>query len=450
MNPKSEASISKKLDKNDTIRKTSALIDIGNQTQDLEEENLSFVPVLGMPLVEYQIRLLVEAGIDHIVLWAENIFSDSSHCDSSSLDKKAHFNFRFINMIDKFRQEGIHLKIAHSRLELNSIFSDENFIFLLDNGCLPSLDLIKLVIDNPLPAILTIKDGKSSRAFERIDASDRWGGVVLVDGKALKAALTIPEDWDLFLTIMRQITQSSCSRISVKTLPEVSLNRKIFVIKATKDQDNSVISNTLFQLSNKFYKNEIFGKISNNVLHILTKNRKNSLFLFISSFALTFFSILLSLIKMPMLSLLLLIFSSFSEYGCNQLNALQLNPKRKKQKRLIFYSRRISAIMILFASSYFLNPYTGWGIFPLEFILIFSNFVANQESASLRKLLPDHKNHMHLYFEYILWSFLPLTFLLRYNVLFYLYGLTILSILSVLNYGLSSYRLQKILASRAP
>lgn len=444
MNPNAEATINKKTNRDGMIPKPSALIDVSNQSLNSLGENLSFFPIAGIALIEYQIRTVAEAGIDHIVLWTEDLFSEDNEENNSALETKAHFNFQLVNVIERLRKEAIYLSLIQGRQELSAAFSDNQSVLLLEGDCLPSIHLVETLVRNTAPTLLTIEDGISSQEFERIDASERWGGIALVEGKIIKEAKNIPDDWDLILTIMRQTMQSGCKRITIKA----PVNGNDFIFKITKNKNNAFISKGIYQATknkcdkNIFYK-KIFSKIIDKNIILLTKKRNISLYLLTTTFVFIFSSLLFSLTNMPILSVLSLILSGLSGYGSRRINEMQLNTGRKKQRKLIYYSRRMGASLALICSSYYISKHVGWGIFPLDIIIILANISAYQDNNYCKKLsLEDSGNH-YLYFEYILWIILPFTLLSKYNVSFVLCGLILLAALSIVNYGFSTKKLQK-------
>ncbi|MFT8736294.1 MAG: hypothetical protein ABF760_02395 [Zymomonas mobilis] len=449
MNLDKKLTLDKKNDQNNAFSTSCALINVGHPSQSPDVANLALFPVAGMPLLEYQIRIVIETGIDHIVLWVENSFSDFSENNASVLENESGLNFYLVSIVDKLRREGIQLTLAHTNQEVAAAFSAEQHILLIQEGCLPSPNLIVSLLQISSPAILTIKDVDSSQNFERIDASNRWGGMVLIDGDSVQSVLTIPEEWDLFSTLMRQAVQSGYNRIKADTPSGIQKSYQNLVLKITGQENPDSITKILLQMqtgeekSNLFEKH-VFPAFESRVIPWLARHKKSGFGLFIATSALVILALPAALTGMTALSVLLLILSGFSGDSCNKLNELQLKAGRKRCTQQIYYGRRIIAGLSLTLSCYPVSRQIGWGVLPLVFLVIFANIAAGQEENCSKRWATGHKEYYYLYFEYIIWIMAPFSLLSYYNLHCWIGGLWLLSSLSIFSYWKSSQRFKKI------
>jgi hypothetical protein len=64
-------------------------------------------------------------------------------------------------------------------------------------------------------ALLVTDDSRASAPFDRIDAGQRWGGLVRVTPALLFGTLDMVGDWDLSLTLVRGAVQQGARRVTV-------------------------------------------------------------------------------------------------------------------------------------------------------------------------------------------------------------------------------------------
>ena len=92
-------------------------------------------------------------------------------------------------------------------------FEAGELILLIGDGIAPPVDLLVHVAEEQEPAIVTVPDDEDHRAFERIDAASRWGGIALVEGRTLGATAAMLGDWDLQSTLLRRSLQDGAVQL---------------------------------------------------------------------------------------------------------------------------------------------------------------------------------------------------------------------------------------------
>jgi hypothetical protein len=157
----------------------------------------ALLPLSGRTLVEYQVRCAAAAGAAPIVVMVERI--------------PAALNDGF----ERLRQEGIPVLPVSDASEGATRFEPGSSILLIGDGVVPPAELLAQLAEEQEPAVATVPDDELHAGFERIDASSRWAGVALVDGRTLGATVSMLGDWDLQSTLLRRALQDGALQLPV-------------------------------------------------------------------------------------------------------------------------------------------------------------------------------------------------------------------------------------------
>lgn len=153
----------------------------------------ALLPLAGRTLIEYQARCVAAAGAAPIVVLVERI--------------PAALNEAF----DRLRQEGVQVIPVSDGMEAASRFELGELILLLGDGVAPPVELLDELARDPEPVIVTVPDDEAHDHFERVDASNRWSGIALVEGRTLGATAAMLGDWDLQSTLLRKTLQAGAA-----------------------------------------------------------------------------------------------------------------------------------------------------------------------------------------------------------------------------------------------
>jgi hypothetical protein len=164
----------------------------------------ALLPLAGRTLIEYQARCAAAAGAAPVVVVVERV--------PTALN----------DAFERLRSEGINLTPVSDGNEAASRFEPGNLILMIADGCAPDMPLIARIAGAGEPAIATVPDDEAHAEFERLDATSRWGGVALVDGRTLGATAAMLGDWDLQSTLLRRTVQAGAIRVRVGDDPFAS------------------------------------------------------------------------------------------------------------------------------------------------------------------------------------------------------------------------------------
>ena len=152
----------------------------------------SFAPCFRSPggrLIEYQARCVAAAGAAPIVVLVERV-PPALH-----------------EAIERLRADGLSVIPVSDGNEAASRFEAGSLILLVGDGVAAPAELLAQLAEEPEPAVATVPDDEPHEGYERIDATSRWAGVALVDGRTLGATAAMLGDWDLQSTLLRRALQ---------------------------------------------------------------------------------------------------------------------------------------------------------------------------------------------------------------------------------------------------
>ena len=162
----------------------------------------ALLPLAGRTLIEYQARCAAAAGAAPIVVMVERV------------PPALHEAF------ERLRGDGLAVIPVSDGNEAASRFEAGSLILLLGDGVAAPAELLAQLAEEPEPAVATVPDDEAHEAYERIDATSRWAGVALVDGRTLGATAAMLGDWDLQSTLLRRALQDGALRVRVATAGE--------------------------------------------------------------------------------------------------------------------------------------------------------------------------------------------------------------------------------------
>ncbi|HUE78113.1 MAG TPA: hypothetical protein VMN38_00585 [Sphingomicrobium sp.] len=175
---------------------------IGAYQENDSGELRALLPLAGRTLIEYQARCAAAAGAAPIVVLVERV-PPALH-----------------EAIERLRIDGLSVIPVGDGNEAASRFEAGSLILLVGDGVAAPAELLAQLAEEPEPAVATVPDDEAHEAYERIDATSRWAGVALVDGRTLGATAAMLGDWDLQSTLLRRALQDGALRVRVDTAGE--------------------------------------------------------------------------------------------------------------------------------------------------------------------------------------------------------------------------------------
>jgi len=175
---------------------------IGAYQENDSGELRALLPLAGRTLIEYQARCVAAAGVAPIVVLVERV-PPALH-----------------EALERLRGDGLAVIPVSDGNEAASRFEAGSLILLVGDGVAAPAELLAQLAEEPEPAVATVPDDEAHEAYERIDATSRWAGVALVDGRTLGATAAMLGDWDLQSTLLRRALQDGALRVRVASAGE--------------------------------------------------------------------------------------------------------------------------------------------------------------------------------------------------------------------------------------
>jgi hypothetical protein len=178
----------------------AVLIIAGESGDDASSPLAAMLPFVGQTLLEYQVRLARACGGGHIVVLVEQLPA------------------AMIALFDRLRADGIDVDVAREPRDAADRIHPEEQVLLLAPGCVGSRRLVEALTTRAQPTLVTLPDQPTYGAFERIDSTDRWGGLALLSGQSIRETAAMLGDWSISSTLMRSALQSGAARWQLEQL----------------------------------------------------------------------------------------------------------------------------------------------------------------------------------------------------------------------------------------
>ena len=157
----------------------------------------ALLPIAGHTLVEYQVRTARAAGAGHIVVLVDQIPAV------------------LVAAFDRLRGDGIDIEIARDTRDAADRIHPEEQLLVFAEGIVADGAMLDALIAAGKRVLVTVPDSEATAAYERIDATDRWAGLALLDGQLLRETVAMLGDWTLGPTLLRAALQGRATRIPV-------------------------------------------------------------------------------------------------------------------------------------------------------------------------------------------------------------------------------------------
>ena len=152
------------------------------------------LPFGGQTVLEFQTRVAHAAGAAHIVVMVSNLPGE------------------MVAAFDRLRASGINVDVARDpRDAADRIHPDERLIVMSDGVVADRYSIAELSASTH-PTLLTIEDAPRNAGFERIDSTERWSGLAMIDGELLRETVAMLGDWTLSPTLLRAALQAGALR----------------------------------------------------------------------------------------------------------------------------------------------------------------------------------------------------------------------------------------------
>ena len=153
--------------------------------------------LLGIDLVEFQLRRARAAGAGHVVIYAGRVTA------------------ALITIVDRLRRDGLSVDIARSASDVAEYIHPDEAVLMIAPDVVISPEQMAMVAASAEPVLLCVRDEPANERFELIDPTARWTGFARIDGGLVRRTVAMVGDWDLGSTLLRRAVQEGARRMTL-------------------------------------------------------------------------------------------------------------------------------------------------------------------------------------------------------------------------------------------
>ncbi len=172
----------------------------------------------GQPLVEFQARMAIAAGAEHILIQSEPGSPELSQ------------------LVDRLTAERqVSVALARDMLAISRSLAPTDVILVMAENMLIPAEVIASLAEQKAPALIALPPVPATNDFERIDADAMWAGALLLTGEAVLGTLDMLGEWDLGLTLLRRAVQLDAQRVFLS--PELVMDGRLGWLRDQRGAD---------------------------------------------------------------------------------------------------------------------------------------------------------------------------------------------------------------------
>lgn len=153
----------------------------------------------GVTLIEYQARLLIEAGAAQILVAVARVTPG------------------LLGAVNRIAKRGAAVDIVRSAAEAAAQLHPLARVLVVADGLVTSEAILSILAGEGAEALLVTGDADALPGFERVDAASCWAGLARLDPKRLGETAAMPGDYDFQSTLLRVAAQSGARRVALPT-----------------------------------------------------------------------------------------------------------------------------------------------------------------------------------------------------------------------------------------
>ena len=153
------------------------------------------LPFGGVTLIEYQARLLIEAGAAQIIVVV------------------ARLTPQLIGAMTRIGRRGVTVDAVRSAGEAMEKLHPLSRILMLGDGLITTGETVKLLAGEGGDALLVVPQEDASPGFERVGGQLAWAGIARLDPRRIVELALLPRDYDVQSTLIRIAAQAQAANI---------------------------------------------------------------------------------------------------------------------------------------------------------------------------------------------------------------------------------------------
>lgn len=285
----------------------AALIFAVQEADDPATEGPQPIVVAGQSVVEYQLRCAHFAGAQHILLLVERITQ------------------RDLAAVDRLAGDAIKVEIVRSAAEASDHVHPEELLLIMQPGVVAEPRLVRELVANGCPQLLSLSDAQGHEMLERIDATSCWSGIGCVTGALLRETAAEIGDWELCATLLRRALQSDVPYNNL----DLAAAEAPTIAHLTSVQEATVFNRALIQrtpaVNTGLIDYLLWTPLTNASLPLLLRWQVEPVWFSAALALLGFLTLAVAVLGSPLLALGLFILSGFVVIVTRRLRAITLH-----------------------------------------------------------------------------------------------------------------------------
>lgn len=155
------------------------------------------LPFGGMTLLEYQVRLLVGAGAEKVLIAVGKMTP------------------ALLTAVNRATKRHPMIEVVRSAEEAGEKFASDARVLVMADGLVTTDPVMDRMAAEGGEALLVTDDAGSPAAIERLDMRDSWAGIARISVAQLSQIAQMPEDYDFQSALLRIASQSGAEHVPI-------------------------------------------------------------------------------------------------------------------------------------------------------------------------------------------------------------------------------------------
>ncbi|WP_085811050.1 hypothetical protein [Sphingomonas sp. TZW2008] len=153
------------------------------------------LPFAGMTVIEYQARLLIDAGASQIVVVVARLTPE------------------LLGAVARIGRRGVTIDTVRSAADASARLHPLSHLLVLADGLVTTQTVLAPVVRTPGDVMLVVADGEATAGYERVGGGQAWAGVARLDGRRLAEVAAMPRDYDVQSALLHAAAQAGARRL---------------------------------------------------------------------------------------------------------------------------------------------------------------------------------------------------------------------------------------------
>ncbi len=153
------------------------------------------LPFGGVSLIEYQARLLVNAGASQLIVSVGRLTPE------------------LLGALGRIGRRGIAVDAVRSAAEASEKLHPLSRVLMLADGLITTQDIVDVMAHEPADVLLVMPEAESPPEYERLGGRMAWAGVARLDPRRIAEVAALPRDYDLQSTTLRLAEQARAAHL---------------------------------------------------------------------------------------------------------------------------------------------------------------------------------------------------------------------------------------------